>query len=249
MNYGLQLFSVRDITKIDFEGALRAVAEMGYKMVEPAGFFGLPANEVKAMIDNYGLSVCSTHTRYNEVFENTAETVKYHKEIGCKNIIIPSAPLTTRDEVDYAVENINRVLPIIEAEGITLHYHNHSREFLPNLDGQIAEEEIAQRTKVNLQLDTFWVYNAGLDPVLTMEKYRERVSFIHLKDGIRETATVKAIGKSVGDGEAPVLAVRKKAIEMGATMVIESEGLDPTGLEEVKRCIDFLKQVDAKEKI
>lgn len=244
MNYGLQLYSVRDVTKIDFDGALRAVAEMGYKMVEPAGFFGLPANEVKAMIDHYGLSVCSTHTKYTEVFENTLETIKYHKEIGCKNIILPSAPLTNREEVDFAVENINRVLPIVEAEGMTLHYHNHSREFLPNLDGQIAEEEIANRTRVNLQLDTFWVFNAGLDPVLTMEKYRDRVSFIHLKDGIREHGEVKAIGKSVGSGEAPVIDVRKKAIEMGATIVIESEGLDPTGLDEVKRCIDFLKKLE-----
>ena len=45
-----------------------------------------------------------------------------------------------------------------------------------------------------------------------------------------------------------ILDIRKKAIEMGVSMVIESEGLDPTGLEEVKRCIDFLKAVDESEK-
>lgn len=31
--YGLQLFSLRDITGNDLEGALKAVAEMGYKYV------------------------------------------------------------------------------------------------------------------------------------------------------------------------------------------------------------------------
>ena len=41
--------------------------------------------------------------------------------------------------------------------------------------------------------------------------------------------------------------VRQKAMKMGLTVVVESEGLDPTGLEEVKRCIDFLKALDAKE--
>lgn len=247
MKYGLQLYSVRDVTKDNFEGALRAVAEMGYKMVETAGFFGLPANEVKAMLDSYGLEACSTHTGYREVFENFNATLEYHKAIGCKNIILPSAPFKTREAVTYTVDSINRYLPIIEAEGMKLHYHNHSGEFLPNLDGQIAEEELANRTKVNLELDTFWVFNAGLDPVATMEKYRERVSFIHLKDGIPASGDVKAIGKSVGSGQAPVVAVRKKAIEMGANIVIESEGLDPTGLEEVKRCIDFLKGLDALE--
>jgi hypothetical protein len=31
----------------------------------------------------------------------------------------------------------------------------------------------------------------------------------------------------------------------GKPIIIESEGLDPTGLEEVKRCIDFLKANEA----
>ena len=34
---------------------------------------------------------------------------------------------------------------------------------------------------------------------------------------------------------------------MGLNIVVESEELDPTGLEEVKRCIDFLRELDAKE--
>ena len=40
IEYGLQLFSVRDITDKDLEGTLKAVSEMGYKYVEYAGFFG-----------------------------------------------------------------------------------------------------------------------------------------------------------------------------------------------------------------
>ena len=57
MNYGLQLFSVRDAAAENFEGMLKAVAEMGYTMVESAGFFGHSAKEVKAMLDAYGLTL------------------------------------------------------------------------------------------------------------------------------------------------------------------------------------------------
>ena len=32
--YGIQMYSVRDITEKDMPGALRALAEMGYKNVE-----------------------------------------------------------------------------------------------------------------------------------------------------------------------------------------------------------------------
>ena len=242
MKYGIQMYSLRDVTANDFEGALKAVAEMGYKMVETAGFFKHPAEEVKAMLEHYGLEICSTHTGYKELFDKFDETLEYHKKVGCKNIILPSAPFATREGITYTVDSINRFQPIIEAEGMKLHYHNHSKEFLPNYDGQIAEDELAKRTKVNFELDTFWVYTAGLDPLAVMEQYKDRLYFIHLKDGIaeRDSETGKAIGKSVGSGNAPVVDVRNKAIEMELNIVIESEGLDPAGPEEAKRCIDFL---------
>ena len=249
MKYGIQMYSLRDVTVNDLESAFKSVAEMGYKMVETAGFFNHPAEEVKAMLDHYGLEICSTHTGYSDLFNKFDATLEYHKKVGCKNIILPSAPFTTKEAVTYTVDSINRFQPIIEAEGMKLHYHNHSKEFWPNYDGQIAEEEFAKRTNVNFELDTFWIYNAGLDPLEVMEQYKDRLYFIHLKDGIAasDSESGKAIGKSVGSGNAPVVAVRKKAMEMGLNIVIESEGLDPTGPEEAKRCIDFLKSLDEKE--
>ena len=62
MEYGLQMYSVRDITDKDLDGALKKVAEIGYKFVEFAGFFGHSAQEVKDMLDKYGLRVSGTHT-------------------------------------------------------------------------------------------------------------------------------------------------------------------------------------------
>jgi sugar phosphate isomerase/epimerase len=88
--------------------------------------------------------------------------------------------------------------------------------------------------------------NAGLDPVTTMEKYKERIRFIHLKDGIPKNPSApesKPIGKSVGLGVLPAKEVIAKAGELGITMIVESEDLDPNGLAEVKRCIDFLKSL------
>ena len=69
-----------------------------------------------------------------------------------------------------------------------------------------------------------------------------RLRCIHLKDGSPEGK-----GCSLGQGAAPVKAVRKKAIELGVGIVVESEGLDPTGKEEVERCINFLKACDAED--
>ena len=63
MEYGLQLYSVRDITGSDFEGALREVAEMGYTMVEPAGFFGNDGKTVAEWLEKYGLMFYNIYVR------------------------------------------------------------------------------------------------------------------------------------------------------------------------------------------
>ena len=43
MKYGLQMYSVRDITKDDLLGAIEKVGALGYHYAEFAGFFDVPA--------------------------------------------------------------------------------------------------------------------------------------------------------------------------------------------------------------
>ena len=249
MRYGLQLYSVRDSAEKNYEDTLRQVAEMGYSMVEPAGFMGHSAEEVAGWLKKYGLTVCSTHTELRRLEEHLEEEIAYHKAIGCNDIIIPGASISTKEDVAYLVDAVNRIQPILEKEGMRLHFHNHSKEFIPNKDGQIVEEILAEQTNVLFEIDTFWAFNAGKRAVDLLEQYKDRIQFIHLKDGIPQdwsNPESRAKGRSVGSGEAPVEEVRRKAMEMGLTIVVESEGLDPTGLEEVKRCIDYLKAPDAK---
>ena len=246
-NYGLQLYSVRDSAEKDYESTLRSVAEMGYTMVETAGFFGLPATEVAAMLKHYGLTACSTHTGLEELEDDFAGTVAYHHAIGCQDLIIPGMSQRTRDRFEKSLGRINHFLPMLEAEGIRLHYHNHFQEFRPNEDGFIVMDELVERSKVLLEIDTFWAFDAGRDPLAVLEQYRDRIRFIHLKDGLAQDLSnpdSHAVGRSLGLGKAPVKAVRDAALSMGATIVVESEGLEPTGLEEVKRCIDYLRSID-----
>ena len=41
----LQIYTVRDEAERDFAKTMRAVHEMGYDYVEPAGLYGIPAPE------------------------------------------------------------------------------------------------------------------------------------------------------------------------------------------------------------
>jgi sugar phosphate isomerase/epimerase len=215
---------------------------MGYSFVEFAGFMGLSAKEIRKMLDDDGLYVSGTHTGWQEVANDFDKTVEYHKTIGNKNIIIPGADLGTKAKLDAFIDFINEYQPKLAAQGITLGYHNHSHEFQPTPEGYLIHTELEKRTKVNFEIDTYWAYVAGLDPVATVTRLKDRVHVIHLKDGSREGQ-----GSSLGLGTAPVAAVRKLAIDLGITIVVESENLQPDGISEVKRCIDWLKAQDAAD--
>lgn len=253
VEYGLQMYSLRDITGTDLKDALRQVAEMGYKYVEFAGFFGHPAEAVKSWLQEYGLVCSGTHTGGDALAEDKLmDTIACHKTIGCENLIIPGMDWSTEEKLDANIALMNKVQPILAENGIRLGYHNHSGEFFPMPYGKVVEDEIIARTDVALQIDTWWAFNAGIDPVAYCEKHKDRIKVIHLKDGIAVKPECRTWdrwgegveGRSVGSGEAPINAVREWCLKNGVLMVIESEGLDPTGPEEVKRCIDHLKTLD-----
>lgn len=239
MEYGLQLYSVRDFTEKDLASTLEKVAKIGYRYVEFAGFFGHNAEEVKAMLEVNGLKVSGTHSGLQDLDNDFAATVKYHHTIGNTNYIIPGAPWNTAAELDETIAKLNKYKPMLAAEGITLAYHNHDGEFKPNKDGLIAHEEMQKRTDVDFEIDTYWAFAAGRDPIQVITDLKDRVHVIHLKDGDRNK-----VGYPLGDGEAPVAAIREKAIELGMMMVVESENLKPDGISEVTRCFDYLMSLE-----
>ncbi len=239
MEYGLQLYSVRDSAEKDMDKTLCEVAKLGYKFVEPAGFFGIPAEEFKAMIDHYGLRVSGTHTGFHELAKDCDEIIKYEKAIGCENIIIPWLDVSSADKVDAFIEEVNKIQPKVEAAGLNLLYHNHAIEFMKNDDGQVVHTELENRTKLGFEIDTYWAFVAGVDPLATLDRLGKRVSVIHLKDGDGKNA-----GRPLGEGVAPVKAVREKAISLGLPMVVESETLTPNGLDEARRCMEYLRTLD-----
>ena len=244
IGYGIQMYSLRDAVKEDMDKTLKTVADLGYQYVEFAGFAGHTAEEIKAMLDKYGLKCSGTHTNLAAITPYEIwKTIDYHKAIGCDYLIIPSMHMGTEEELEWAIATINYAQPRLKEHGITLAFHNHSGEFVKTAYGKLVHEELQKRTSIEFEIDTFWAFNAGLDPVDVIEKYKDRVRFIHLKDGIPQDLNdpeSKPQGRSLGSGITPIEKVINKAHKLGITMVVESEDLSPTGPEEVKRCIDFL---------
>ncbi len=240
MNYSIQLYSVRDAMASDMGGTLKRIAEIGYKYVETAGFFDRSPEEFRAMIDKYGLKVSGTHTSWVALRDKYEETVRLHKIIGTDMVIIPNFDSSTREKLDTFIDFVNEVQPKLEKDGMRLAFHNHSREFVLTSYGECVHKELAERTNIDFEIDTYWAFNAGVDPIALLERLKDRIHYIHVKDGMKGTGK----GKPLGLGEAPVADVYAKAAEMGLQMVVESETQDPDGLTEAKICFEYLKTLE-----
>ncbi len=239
MDYSIQLYSVRDSMEKDFEGTLKRISEMGYKYVEFAGFFGHTAEEVNEILKRYNLKVSGTHSYPDDLVNNYEETVAFHKAIGNKNFIVPGFDLWSQENLDGVIEIINELSAKLKKDGITLGFHNHAREFIVNDDGSFPYDQLIYRTDIMLEIDTYWAYVGMKNPIALMERLKDRIGFIHIKDGLAD-----GNGKPLGLGEAPVADVYKKAVEMGIPMVVESETCNPTGLDEAEICIKYLRSLE-----
>ena len=237
MKYGIQLYSVKNHMMEDVKGTLRQIAEMGYQMVEPAGFFGTSAEDFKAWCDELGLEVCGSHSGFAKLDEDTQGTIDYHKAIGCPLYIIPNAPIKTKETLDATIDKVNKYGPIIEAAGMTFAFHNHSGEFLPNEDGIIPHLELQKRTNIKFEIDVYWTYRAGLNPIYILESLKDRIICLHMKDGTMEHGT------PLGQGTAPIAETVAWAIKNNVPMVVENEPRAEVEIEEAKMCIDYLKSL------
>ena len=215
MEYGLQLYSVNSRFNLDADEALRRVAEIGYDYVEFCTFAEHSAEEIKALLEKHKLGAIGAHQPLERLLDDAIEdTIKDFKTIGINKFVVP----IVRVPVEEAVEIINKAQPILEANGITLHYHNHAAEFEPREDGVVPFYEYAEKTNINFEIDILFIANVGHDPLEFIKKYGKRVTLIHFRDGVANPPFNPC---DFGQGEMDIKAIREYAIENGIPMICE----------------------------
>src|ERR1700730_17158214 len=83
---GVQLYTVREMIKTDFEGTLAKVAGVGYREVEFAGYFDHQPKEIRAALDKVHLTATSEHVSYEVVQNKWPETLDAAHVVGHKFI-------------------------------------------------------------------------------------------------------------------------------------------------------------------
>lgn len=237
MDYSIQLFSVRDFMAKDVEGTIKQLAEMGYKCVEPCGFYDKTAEEFKAICDKYSMKISGCHL-YHDALKNDNDMLEYMKAIGCPAYISPCAIYSNRAEVEELVDLYNTLPKKVNDFGLQFQYHNHDLEFLPNKDGIYTHIELQKRTNILFQLDVYWIYRAGINPMYVLEQLEERIGSIHLRDGDMKHTT------PLGQGEVDIAGIVKWAKERNIPMTVETETSAARQMDEAKECIEYLLSLE-----
>jgi len=191
---GLQLYTIRDVLNQDFVGTIQRISEVGYDVLEAAGysdgkFYGMEPKEFKTIIEDHGMKVISSHASFNP--EKSKKAIKAHAELGVDYIVFPSLPMKTRDTADdykQAAGIFNRIGEQCNESRIRLGYHNHAYEF--ELFGDVTGYDILMQNTipdlVTYQLDLYWATYAGKDPIDLFLNYPGSFESWHVKDMIKD---------------------------------------------------------------
>lgn len=195
----LQLYSIRGDCAKDFDGALAAVAKMGFDGVEFAGYhkYADKPKELKAKLNELGLKAAATHIGTGTLRGDALQkTIEFHQEIGCKFLIVPGDGDFTKPDKSKALADLfNEVAAKLKPLGMACGYHNHSHEFAKEGDSN-HWEIFAKRTSkdVILQIDFGWAAVAGQDCPDLVKRYPGRCQVVHLKPTVvKDEAGKKAI--------------------------------------------------------
>ena len=268
---GLQLYSVRDQLKADYTGTLKQVAGLGYREVEAAGFYNLPAEQVKADMAAVGLRCVSAHYPASQLTEHFDAILDFHKRLGTAKYIICAFPgfppgsnagsLPHRRQLDaftldvwkWNAGQFNAWGKKVKQAGFQFGYHNHTMEFRPQ-NGTVPYDLLLKETDpefVIMELDCGWVTVGGGSPEHYLRTYSHRIKMLHIKDFASDPGHSSSsnpppaaeLGRGTVDFAAIFKAIKPGAIEH---MFVEQEAYpDMPWMEALRVDADYLKKIKA----
>ena len=256
---GLQLYTLRNPIAQDLSKAIDEVASIGYKQVEPYGFPSPQAMEMIKRARGQGMQVNSSHFTWDSLLHPEKKGVKPFGDVlelarkhGLTDLVVPY--LSGKDRQNLAgyektADALNQGADQAKKAGIRLAYHNHAFEFKPMNMGKTGFDLFVERFSPDMffEVDVFWVKVGGVDPVAQLEKLKNRVSQVHLKD-LKKGSICPNYGKvepdafeEIGDGMIPMVPVMKAALACGVKHCHVEQDHSPSPLKSVRKSLKHLR--------
>ena len=204
---GLELYSVRDAMRVDPEGTMAKVHDMGYRDVEllwSFDNFGRTPQQVRDTLKTLGLRAPSAHIAPDTLLKHWDQSLDTANRLGHQYLIVPSLPPDTGKSLDRWrtwADNFNKAGEAARKAGVWLAFHNEP-DHQHAIDGQIPYDVFLQHTDpkyVRLQLDVGNMLVGGGDPQAYLTAHAGRYWSFHLKDVTPDRKHDTEIGTGVFD--------------------------------------------------
>jgi sugar phosphate isomerase/epimerase len=232
-------------------GTVRAVAKMGYEVVEfySPYFQWTPdyARDVRKLLDELNVKCLSTHNSRNALEpEGLKKSIELNQILGSKSIVMASpGRIAVQDDWKKIADILTAAAATLKPLGMRAGYHNHQLEFQEK-DGFLPMPFLAANTPkdVTLQFDVGTCVHAGYDPLKWISANPGRIRNLHLKDW------GKAEGYKVlfSEGDTPWKDLLDAAERTGGAefYLIEQEGSRFPSLETAEKCLANFRKLRPK---
>lgn len=189
----VQLWTFRGALEKDVPGTLKKIKDLGFTYVEgfDAPFIVGNPDSFRAQLDAAGLKMFALHwnnladwRKDPTIILETAKKLGAHYT-GIAWLKESKADSVTLAVVDEAADISMKACQQAKAAGLQLYYHIHGYELQPMGDQKTYFDSFVSRADpgcVRLEMDVFWVTYAGQDPVQFMDKYKQGVELLHVKN-------------------------------------------------------------------
>lgn len=222
---------------------LRAISDAGYTGIELCNFMIQPINPMvrlltqaagmpvgkggkldwHKLVHNAQLKVISLHMDLDTLEKDVRAAAQTAKSYQTKYIVITGVynyDFGSLDAVSKLAKRLNDVGKLLQAEDISLLYHNHNCELHSVKPGKKAYDILIDETDpafVGFELDTYWFAEAGADPMFWMKRLGCRMKLWHINDrgtkmkGKAITPIIQSDSMELGTGNMPLEALLEQA--------------------------------------
>ncbi len=202
---GIQLYTLRNQMREDQLRTLERIARIGYTEIEWWGEYGRTPAQLRSLLDANGLSAPAWHLdpRLLEPAQLGA-TLDTAATMGHKHLIVAWLPPAqrTQDGFKRIADLLNAASERAASIGVRTAYHNHDFEFLGDDESTLWDVLVGHTDSrlVDLELDCYWAFKAGFDPIALLRNLKDRITHLHLKDSTAAPAFTQCdLGEGVID--------------------------------------------------
>lgn len=185
-----QLYSARNYPPL--ADTLKLLADSGYSSVEGFGGVYGEADEaagkaLKAQLDANGLSMPTGHFSIDALEQTPDKVIAFAKALGVEIVICPflmpdQRPNSVEGWSDFG-RRLQKAGGPIRAAGFGYAWHNHDFEFAHLEDGSVVLDRIFESAPdLDWEADIAWIVRGKADPFAWIEKYKDRIVAVHVKD-------------------------------------------------------------------